>query len=280
MAESELIALSQAERDRLKVMAGVLSGQRTQVEAARLLDLSERQVRRIQRRLEARGDRGVIHGLRGKPSNRRTEPARKQKVLQLYREDLVDLDPTHASEKLAQRGLPTHPETLRLWLLEAELWKRQRRRDCHRTRRERRACLGVLVQMDASEHRWLEDRYAGEIHLLAMIDDATAPLVERHEAELAELEERVAQLGERGSGRKELVERQNREQRRYRADELRFGLTTLARRCRDELATSARPANVIDALAAIQRVSEGLIRNPNERLQLQALFVEIGTLGI
>ena len=116
--------------------------------------------------------------------------------------------------------------------------------------------------------------------LLAMIDDAMAPLVERHEAELAELEERVAQLGERGSGRKELVERQNREQRRYRADELRFGLTTLARRCRDELATSARPANVIDALAAIQRVSEGLIRNPNERLQLQALFVEIGALGI
>ena len=75
--------------------------------------------------------------------------------------------------------------------------------------------------------------------LLAMIDDAMAPLVARHEEELAELEERVSHLGERGSGRKELVERQNREQRRYRADELRFGLTTLARRHRDELATSA-----------------------------------------
>jgi DNA polymerase-3 subunit delta' len=115
--------------------------------------------------------------------------------------------------------------------------------------------------------------------LLAMIDDAMAPLVARHEAELAELEERVAQLGERGAGRKDLVERQNREQRRYRADELRFGLTTLARRYRDELATSARPANPIAALEAIQRVSEGLIRNPNERLQIQALFVELGALG-
>jgi DNA polymerase-3 subunit delta' len=116
--------------------------------------------------------------------------------------------------------------------------------------------------------------------LLTMIDDAMAPLTVRHEMELAELEERVAQLGERGSGRKEMVERHNREQRRYRADELRFGLTTLARRCRDELTTSARPANVIDALGAIQRVSEGLIRNPNEKLQLQALFVELGALGI
>jgi len=116
--------------------------------------------------------------------------------------------------------------------------------------------------------------------LLAMIDDAMAPLVARHEQELAELEERVAQLGERGSGRKELVERHNREQRRYRADELRFGLTTLARRHRDELATSARPANAIAAIDAIQRVAEGLIRNPNERLQLQALFVELGALGV
>lgn len=115
--------------------------------------------------------------------------------------------------------------------------------------------------------------------LLAMIDDAMAPLVERHERELAELEERVAQLGERGAGRRELVERHNREQRRYRADELRFGLTTLARRHRDELATSARPANAIAAIEAIQAVAEGLVRNPNERLQLQALFVKLGALG-
>jgi DNA polymerase-3 subunit delta' len=116
--------------------------------------------------------------------------------------------------------------------------------------------------------------------LLAMIDDAMAPLVARHDDELAELEARVAQLGERGSGRKELVERHNREQRRYRADELRFGLTTLARRQRDELVTSSRPASAIAALDAIQRVAEGLIRNPNERLQLQALLVQLGALGI
>ncbi len=115
--------------------------------------------------------------------------------------------------------------------------------------------------------------------LLAMIDDAMAPLVARHEQELADLEDRVALTGERGSGRKELVERQNREQRRYRADELRFGLTTLARRHRDELATSARPANAIATLEAIQLVAEALVRNPNERLQLQALFVKLGALG-
>jgi transposase len=173
MVELELMTLSVRERDVLKVMAGVLSGQRTQVEAARLLDLSERQVRRIQRRLEKQGDKGAVHRLRGRPGNRRKDRGFKDRVLAAYRDDLSDFDPTHASEVLEARGLWVHHETLRLWLLEAGLWKRKRRRDCHRTRRERRACVGELLQMDASEHKWLEDRYAGPIELLAMIDDAT-----------------------------------------------------------------------------------------------------------
>jgi transposase len=165
--------MSQHERDVLGVMGMVLQGGRSQVEAARLLDLSERQVRRIQRRLEKQGDRGVVHRLRGRPGNRRLSAELKERVLKVYREELVDWDPTHATEQLSERGLVVHPETLRLWLLEAGLWHRKRRRDCHRTRRERRACVGELVQMDASEHRWLEGRYAGPIELLAMIDDAS-----------------------------------------------------------------------------------------------------------
>jgi DNA polymerase III subunit delta' len=115
--------------------------------------------------------------------------------------------------------------------------------------------------------------------LLALIDDATAPLRVAHERELAELEERVAQVGERGAGRRELVERHKREERRYRTDELRFGLLTLARRYRDELAHAARPGPEVEALAAIQRTSEGLVRNPTERLQLQALFLTLGAVG-
>src|SRR3990172_9405074 len=64
------IAMSQRERDVLKVMSGVLGGERTQVEAARLLGRSVRQVRRMQRRLEEEGDGAVMHGLRGRPSDR------------------------------------------------------------------------------------------------------------------------------------------------------------------------------------------------------------------
>jgi DNA polymerase-3 subunit delta' len=115
--------------------------------------------------------------------------------------------------------------------------------------------------------------------LLGMIDDALGPLRARHAAELAALETRVEQFGERGSGRKELVDRQKREERRYRTDELRFGLLTLARCYRDRMVSDARPARSIEALAAVQATSEGLVRNPNERLQLQALFVRLGELA-
>ena len=111
--------------------------------------------------------------------------------------------------------------------------------------------------------------------LFAMIDDAAAPLRERQAEEEAELDERARQMGERGAGRKALADRHKREQRRHRIDELRFGLAVLARHYRDELATAGRPAPVADALAAIQATAEGLVRNPNEQLQFQALFVRL-----
>jgi DNA polymerase-3 subunit delta' len=115
--------------------------------------------------------------------------------------------------------------------------------------------------------------------LLAMIDDATGPLQERHKAELAELESRVELYGERGSGRKTLNDQHKRELRRQRTDELRFGLAILARRYRDAAVTSERPAAYLDAVDAIGALNEGLIRNPNERLQLQALFLRLPTLS-
>ena len=166
------IAMSQRERDVLKVMGPVLSGQRTQAEAARLLEKSERQIRRIQRRLEAEGDMGVVHRLRGRQSNRRSDEALRKQVLAVYQSDYSDFGPTLAAEKLAERGLMVSSETLRRWLLAAGLWTRKRRRDKHRSRRARRECFGEMIQADGSEHDWTEGR--GEtMELLVFIDDAT-----------------------------------------------------------------------------------------------------------
>src|SRR5262249_34001377 len=126
------IAMSQHERDTLTILRPVLRGERPQAEAARLLGLPVRQVRRLQRRLEARGDAAVIHGLRGRPSNRRLAPAFRRKVLDAYRQRFADFGPTFACEKLAELGLDVGPDTLRRWLLAEGLWQRRPRRDPHR----------------------------------------------------------------------------------------------------------------------------------------------------
>src|SRR5688500_516557 len=128
--EKDRIEMSQRERDVLKVMSPVLKGERTQSEAARLLRRSVRQVRRLQRRLEHKGDGAAVHGLRGRPSNRALDEAVRRRALALYREHYGGFGPTLAAEKLSEgHGLAVGRETLRGWLLAAGLWLRKRHRD-------------------------------------------------------------------------------------------------------------------------------------------------------
>ena len=177
-SEGDRIPMSQRERDRLRVLHSVLEGQRTQVEAARLLRLTPRHVRRLLQRLLQGGDAALLHGLRGQPSNHRKDAKLRRRVLHVYRKDYPDFGPTFAAEKLGERGLKVSPDTLRRWLLAEGLWQSQRRRDQHRSRRPRRACFGELVQMDTSIHDWTEGR-GEEMVLLHMIDDATSRLLAR-----------------------------------------------------------------------------------------------------
>src|SRR5690242_17610493 len=121
--EGDRIPMSQRERDRLRVLHSVLDGQRTQVEAARLLRLTTRQVRRLLHRLQRGGDAALVHGLRGRPSNHRKDAKLRRRALQLYRKDYQDFGPTFAAEKLAERGLEVSPDTLRRWLLDEGLWQ-------------------------------------------------------------------------------------------------------------------------------------------------------------
>src|SRR5690242_19882757 len=104
------IAMSQRERDLLKILTPVLSGARTQAEAARLADLSVRQVRRLQRKLGQDGDAALVHGLRGRPSNRRCAAELRAKVLAAYRARFADFGPTFACEKLAELDLEVSPD--------------------------------------------------------------------------------------------------------------------------------------------------------------------------
>ena len=116
--------------------------------------------------------------------------------------------------------------------------------------------------------------------LLGLIDAAAEPLAARQAAELADLEARVAQIGERGSGRKTLEDRHKRELRRHRTDELRAGLAAVAGTYRDALAAGAtrHPSEIIAALDALSDAFEALERNPNEPLLLQHLMLRLPAL--
>lgn len=115
--------------------------------------------------------------------------------------------------------------------------------------------------------------------LRSMIDDASAARVARHDEELAALEVREEQLGTRGSGRREMETRHKRELRQHRTDEVRFGLATLARRYHEAIAAGDPRQGPLEAVDRIRVASESLLRNPNEALLLQALFVRLPPLS-
>jgi transposase len=192
--ETERIALSQEERDRLHVLRELEQGGLKQVAAAQRMKLTDRQVRRLLRRWREGGDRAVIHGLRGRPSNRKFAVSFERKVLARVAQRYADFGPTLAAEHLAQEGFVVSRETLRKWMTRAAFWRprRQRVKKIH-VWRERRASFGELVMQDSSPFRWLEDR-GPACQLIAVIDDASSR-IHAHFAEHDTTEENLRTFG-------------------------------------------------------------------------------------
>src|SRR5512135_1591811 len=132
MAGKDGIVVRQEELKRLHVIRNVLEGRIRQREAAELLSLSTRQIRRMVKRIRGEGERGIVHRLRGKASNRKTPEEIQQRAMELYRSTYSDFGPTLASEKLLERhGIGISDETLRKWLLQTGDWKPIRKRKKH-----------------------------------------------------------------------------------------------------------------------------------------------------
>jgi transposase len=168
-----MIRMSRREAKRLHIIHQALDEQITQTEAARLIDISDRQIRRMIRRIREEGDEGICHRSRGKASNHLIPKKVKERVLKLFREEYHDFNLAHATEKLFEvHGLTINDETLRLWLNEAAIPYKKRKVRKHRQRRERKAHFGELVQIDGSHHDWFEGR--GPVCVfMGYIDDAT-----------------------------------------------------------------------------------------------------------
>jgi hypothetical protein len=173
--------MNQAERDRLVTLRKARKRVITQAEAAAELGVSVRQVKRLLTALKKRGDKAVIHGLRGRASPRRLPEATKQAAIRILSEPVyAGFGPTLAAEYLSDKhGVNVSRETLRHWMMEAKLWRgRKRKYETVHLQRPRRTRCGELVQWDTSDHDWLERR--GErLYLISMIDDATSRLYAR-----------------------------------------------------------------------------------------------------
>ena len=172
----ERIAMSQGERDDLHWLKRVEAGSMTQREAAEKMGVTARWVRKLVKRMKKQGDAVVVHGLRGRTSNRKlSEKTQRQALTILKKPDWHDFGPTFAAEQLAKRHqIHVGKETLRGWMIEAGLWKSKTQtiKDVH-VWRPRRTGFGELVQWDTSDHDWLEGR--GPVrYLVRMIDDATS----------------------------------------------------------------------------------------------------------
>lgn len=173
MARKDSIEMSRRELSRLHFIKQAIMKQITQAKAGELTELSDRQIRRLIKRIREEGDTGIRHRSSGRPSNRRIPKKIKDKVIKLCRGIYSGFGPTFASEKLLERdGIKVSDETLRLWFKEAEILYQGRKGRKHRQWRERKEQIGELVQMDGSHHDWLEGR-GPECVLMAYIDDAT-----------------------------------------------------------------------------------------------------------
>jgi transposase len=175
----ELLTMSNAEITRLEIMQRLKDKRLIQKEAARMLGISIRQVKRLYRAYKAKGASGLVSQRRGKPSHHRLAPAIVQQVIDLVYEHYRDFGPTLAHEKLTEvHGLKLSDESVRQLMIVEGIWKpkRAKKPSVHQMR-ERRACFGELVQIDGSEHAWFEER-GPKCTLLVYIDDATGQLLE------------------------------------------------------------------------------------------------------
>ncbi len=172
------MTLTHRAQQQLTVLHALDRGELRLADAADLLGLSPRQVRRLRRAYRRRGPQALVHGNRGRRSPRRMDDATRKQIVRLAQTTYADINFQHLSELLAEReALRFSRQTLSRLLRAAGVRSpRTRRPPRHRRRRERMPQEGLLVQLDGSAHAWLEQR-GPRLTLVAVMDDATGEVL-------------------------------------------------------------------------------------------------------
>jgi hypothetical protein len=176
---SDTITLTPEEQYKYAIITKVISKAIKPGYAAKLLELSPRQVRNLKYAVQANGSQGVVHKLKGRISNHHIPITTKENALDLIEKNYPDFHPTFATEKLGEiYGIHIYRGTTRLWMMEEGLWvARKQKKEEHRSWRPRKEYYGEMQQFDGSYHLWFEKRYCDrdgnpiEVCLLAAIDE-------------------------------------------------------------------------------------------------------------
>lgn len=171
--KKDIITMSKKELARLPIIHKVMEKRLTQVKAAQMLTLCERQVRRLVRKIEHGGDQAIIHQNRGKQSPFKLPEEKGQKIITIVKKNYYDFGPTFAAEKLWEREkIKIGREKLRLLMISGNLWQPGKKNGAIHQWRERKSHYGEMIQMDGSDHDWLEGR-GPRMDLIGYVDDAT-----------------------------------------------------------------------------------------------------------
>src|SRR6266550_3135177 len=198
-----MVSYTQAAMERaMKVQEVILRAMAKKItwwQAAEIIGISDRQMRRWRERYEAFGYDGLFDRRQGKPSPKRVPVARVEQVLGLYRDRYFDLNVRHFQEKLQhEHQIELSYSWVKLALQGAGLVRRGRKRGVHRQRRPRRPLPGMLLHIDGSRHRWFQDERWYD--LIVILDDATSEI---YYAQLVEEESTLTVM----AGLKEVIER-------------------------------------------------------------------------
>ena len=181
MDQKGLFIMSTKELERLTTIQRIIDKKMTQIIASQHLGLTVRQIKRLVRQYKQDGPSGLVSKQRGQVSNRKYTDAKIAVIKELIETNYYDFGPKFAAEKLIElHGINVSKETLRQWMINWGVWKAKKKKSVQRhPLRDRRSCLGELVQIDGSPHDWFEGR-GPKCCLLVAIDDATSRLCSLH----------------------------------------------------------------------------------------------------
>jgi transposase InsO family protein len=166
------------ERDQITIFEHIKQKLITQKQACTILKISYRQVKRRYKKYLIFGPDGLIHGSRGRASNRKLDPTIKERILALLKDQLKGFGPTFAAEKISELyNIKISNETIRKFMIANGLWQVNKKKLSRHFWRERKHCLGELIQLDGSKHLWFNGEY---YTLIAFIDDATSRIMHAH----------------------------------------------------------------------------------------------------